>query len=634
MVALVEAVEVYERANDQYKSLHDENDMPNQTLHFTDMRAAALSQIYQDFELRGLEVFRGVHMQQADTAEEDQGLNAQFTSVLRAATELVAEIEVVQSDIAPCFPPHWAIEVLWSACVAHVCSNQIIQQIGGPDGHALPDLTVTQLLDLVAWIEFFRETVEEMFPAVAELHATQKAADFETKPDLFASSGKEVDMDTATDNLAWVNNMLWEVHRLAQEEFLVRTRTQSEEWLQSVYEGDHSKYQSKDGRLTTSLCEDVFSVAAVQLTTIRERLSKKSDALVMAICLVFSMMRSKQIHARNGFLQDLETCCAASNDFSRMSEKCEEVLQDLFDECEFTEDAIATLEASSNELLSIYSADAVYAAQSVHVYIFEPIRGAIGEELFGEDWEQNLTHNELATTLTKTLEDFLGDLERFVDEFMLKKAVDSLVSASVVFYVRCLLECAEKHRNNKDSYFTSNRKALERMSGDIKVMRRYFDGLVEDMPALRKVIEKEFEILTTMHELMSIAAAVTNSDASDFILVMHKRIQDIDLTKHAVGDLWHLVNPTQERAVWELVESMEDTLLAVCPPDASLAKQALDRAQVPGLRLDEMMAMHYIESKRRRPVKPGAIERLQKMWGQDGGGGEEGFEGQVEAGQY
>ena len=235
MVALVEAVEVYERANDQYKALHEEDDMPKQTLHFTDMRAAALAQIYQDFELRGLEVFRGVHMQAADTADEDQGLNAQFTAVLRAATELVAEIELVKSDISPCFPPHWAIEVLWSACVAHVCSNQIIQQIGGPDGHALPDLTVTQLLDLVAWVEFFRETVEEMFPAVATMHATQKAADFEKKPDLFASSGKEVDMDTATDNLAWVNNMLWEVHRLAQEEFLVRTRTQSEEWLQNVY---------------------------------------------------------------------------------------------------------------------------------------------------------------------------------------------------------------------------------------------------------------------------------------------------------------------------------------------------------------------------------------------------------------
>ena len=236
MVALVEAVEVYERANEQYKSLREDEDNENSALHFTDMRAAALAQIYQDFELRGLEVFRAIHMQAADIADSEEGLNAQFNGVLRAATELVAEIELVRSDIAPCFPPHWAIEVLWSSCVSHVCSNQIIQQIGGPDGQALPDLNVTQLLDLVAWIELYRETIEEMFPAVASMHETQKAADFEKKPDLFASSGKEVDIKTATDNLAWVNNMLWEVHRLAQEEFLVRTRMQSEEWLQQAYE--------------------------------------------------------------------------------------------------------------------------------------------------------------------------------------------------------------------------------------------------------------------------------------------------------------------------------------------------------------------------------------------------------------
>ena len=42
-------------------------------------------------------------------------------------------------------------------------------------------------------------------------------------------------MQNATDSLAWVNNMLWEVHRLAQEEFLVRTRSQTDEWLDKVY---------------------------------------------------------------------------------------------------------------------------------------------------------------------------------------------------------------------------------------------------------------------------------------------------------------------------------------------------------------------------------------------------------------
>jgi hypothetical protein len=82
LVALVEAVEVYETANEEYKSVHGEDigkmgnnksssNQPKsynksssnraQNLRFTDMRASALKQMYQDFELRGLEVFREVH---------------------------------------------------------------------------------------------------------------------------------------------------------------------------------------------------------------------------------------------------------------------------------------------------------------------------------------------------------------------------------------------------------------------------------------------------------------------------------------------------------------------------------------------------------------------------------------------
>lgn len=61
LVALVEAVEVYETANEEYKTVHGMEAGLNQNLRFTDMRASALKQMYQDFELRGLEVFREVH---------------------------------------------------------------------------------------------------------------------------------------------------------------------------------------------------------------------------------------------------------------------------------------------------------------------------------------------------------------------------------------------------------------------------------------------------------------------------------------------------------------------------------------------------------------------------------------------
>ena len=205
-------------------------------------------------------------------------------------------------------------------------------------------------------------------------------------------------------------------------------------------------------------------------------------------------------------------------------------------------------------------------------------------------------------------DDFMADLETFLDEFMLKKTVDALVAASVVFYVNCLLIKAEKHTSNKKEYFANPSVALERIEQDVKVMKEYFDGLAEGMPALGKVVEKEFQVLTTLQELIRIAIGVSDSDASDFILVLHKDLKDINMTKYVVGDIWHLVNPTEERTVWELIESLEPTLIAVCPLECS--RIANDRMNVPGLRLDQMLAKHYIQSTRKRPVVATAVEKM------------------------
>jgi hypothetical protein len=202
----------------------------------------------------------------------------------------------------------------------------------------------------------------------------------------------------------------------------------------------------------------------------------------------------------------------------------------------------------------------------------------------------------------------MGVLETFLDEFMLKKTVDALVASTVVFYAKCLLLKAENHNNNKVPYFNDSSKALARMDGDIKIMRDYFVELAEGMPALNKVIEKEFSVLETIQELIRIASGISDFEASDFILFLHKRLKDVHITKHVVGDLWHLVQPTEERTVWELTESLEESLLKVCPPLPS--HQQKNQRSVPGLRLDETLAKLYIDSKRKRPVHATAVENM------------------------
>jgi hypothetical protein len=200
------------------------------------MRRAALEQIADDFQTRAMEVFNSMiekvkevsNDRHADTAP------AEFNAVLRAAQTLTYQIEVVRQHMTPCFPPFWNVETLWMTCVAAVCSEHILHHIGGQKGNNLSFMTVTQLLDLVAWIESFREKVEESFPNLVQLNSrSDKKTNFTSMKELM--KGKEIDMESAKENLSWVTNVLWDVHRLAQDQFILRTQDQTQQWLENVY---------------------------------------------------------------------------------------------------------------------------------------------------------------------------------------------------------------------------------------------------------------------------------------------------------------------------------------------------------------------------------------------------------------
>eukprot|EP01083_Nonionella_stella_P019568 54340_1 len=155
----------------------------------------------------------------------------------------------------------------------------------------------------------------------------------------------------------------------------------------------------------------------------------------MAVCLIFSQLRAKQLSSRDRYLKDLETCCAAANDFQRMSEQVEDVVQDLIDQSDlFSSGGMKMMEDSCGALVALYNRDSVFAAQRAHSFILEPIWNAISDDLFGPNWEVELTHNELIMTLIRTLDDSMGSLETYLDE-LFKKTLDALVAVTVVFYV-------------------------------------------------------------------------------------------------------------------------------------------------------------------------------------------------------
>lgn len=212
-------------------------------------------------------------------------------------------------------------------------------------------------------------------------------------------------------------------------------------------------------------------------------------------------------------------------------------------------------------------------------------------------------------------DDFMCDLNTFVDEFMVKKCMDELVTLTVAFYIRCLLLKAQKHRHskNKKPYFKDNGVALARMARDIQVMRNYFDGLARGNPALNRVIDNDFCVLATIMELLLEIAAfgLANNDASPctgFIVIIHKRIKVYKTTKLVVRDLWSLIQPKREKIVKKLIESLKEPLTSMYPNPEDTFPKLQDRMTAPGLKVDETIAKLYVGYIKKKPFRPSSLK--------------------------
>jgi len=284
-----------------------------------------------------------------------------------------------------------------------------------------------------------------------------------------------------------------------------------------------------------------------------------------------------------------------------MSDRCEEILDELMEETNFSESSTDILEEQSGALLGLYSSDAVFAAQKIHIFIFKDIaENQMSEMLFGKEWVE-LTSNDFAGLLVGTIEDYMYDLRQYLDDMMVGKTLEALITASVLFYIKRLLAKSSAHTKQ---LWGDNGRALDRMRGDIGVMRDFFDDLSGSYPTLPRVIENEFGILEIMLELLSIASGSSESVTRDFVILLQKEIKNIPITKYVVGDLFHIVNPSKEESVYTLIDSMQEELVAVAPNDEEAIDVVLARQTVPGLRLDQELAKHCDDSRGKR-ARPG-----------------------------
>ena len=135
------------------------------------------------------------------------------------------------------------------------------------------------------------------------------------------------------------------------------------------------------------------------------------------------------------------------------------------------------------------------------------------------------------------------------------------------------------------------------------IIKEYFETFEEDYPTLKRQVETEFEFFETVQEAISIAGGCSDGDIRDPIYAFQDRIKNYDITYAILGDLYHLVNPSEEKQVYEVIKGMEEDL--VSQNDEQVDDPAVVHARVPGLHLETMLKKHITESERKRPGETG-----------------------------
>jgi hypothetical protein len=321
--------------------------------------------------------------------------------------------------------------------------------------------------------------------------------------------------------------------------------------------------------------------------------------IVDGLLSMFRNLANKQTQYRKMFCVDLESSCTAANDFFRMMERTEHVwlyLLNRYPFLNYTDDnsgaSSSPLHREATELTALYGGDAVVAVEMAQTYVFRSIsKSNIPAELFGRDWEDRFTHNEVVLSLIRILEGVLSDIHNWLySDFLYHKVVAALVRGTVCFYVRCLVLKADQARRERRlrllhkpaawgdlrrggfvmenmQTFANPARAVSRIMYDIQVLRGYFHNLAKGTTSvLNRVVSTEFSALVIMYECLGLAVGQTGMESlEEMILVLHKRTGANPLvTRLLLGDLWFLAAPpTQKHVIYDKVGMMQADLQLV-----------------------------------------------------------------------
>ncbi len=219
-------------------------------------------------------------------------------------------------------------------------------------------------------------------------------------------------------------------------------------------------------------------------------------------------------------------------------------------------------------------------------------------------------------------QDFIDDLVTFLDDYLMKKLLIALVKATINFYVERLVNAAETHPRGRlkftKAYFSDVPQATKRFEDDIQILVNFFNSLSTIVPGMPTEYAKDLNLLAVVNELMSIAGSSSsvssythsnNANVDDYIIVIHKSVRDISVTRSLVGDIWLLTQPMERKKIKQHVINQRNLLerAYICENDLrevnSIEEYGGARERLVDLELGMVLKEEYTRRKKQRREK-------------------------------
>uniref|UniRef100_A0A7S2HFS8 Exocyst complex component Sec6 n=1 Tax=Helicotheca tamesis TaxID=374047 RepID=A0A7S2HFS8_9STRA len=307
--------------------------------------------------------------------------------------------------------------------------------------------------------------------------------------------------------------------------------------------------------------------------------------------LLFAMY-TRQLAHRDIYLMDVEGCCAAANDFAKISELVEDWAIHM--DARFVVEHGADGETADNEkglilmkerelpdLVRLYSMDGEYCLRLACRFALDTMEEQlVGKEgVCGRGWEEDgiipsietsddcptAKPGAALTALLGTTEEFLNDAEECLcDEHQYSKVIEATIRGVKVHYVGRLLGRSERVRRRRTamrSRTTQNQNSEENMSNpavpfadpnvaarriaeDIYTLKSFFRPWVLEMPAINQHIEVVFAPVMAMQKCLEVAGDVSRIGSEgtyDFVAELFDILNDdLEMTTKLIQDLWGL----------------------------------------------------------------------------------------------